>query len=579
MELLTPVRSAIPFTHTNCLPVNTSPTKQISGSPFSHFFYPVLALACAAYFWWAYGRLLENPDHFNDDVVQHYLWLMDTSAWPDDFYARTARTIQPWGFRGLLALLGAFFDPIPISRYAPLLVVGLNAGFGAAILRRYYHPVYALAGGVMVAHFALASTVGFNARAFCVPLLIIFGYYLTRKDSWKQLGLVLVICPLFYPPSLLINLGIGGLWFLYLLVRERRWPRESWPVVAGTIIGILIAYLQSRAILGHPDLGAMMSWDTMKSMNEFRGGGRVDFTSLLTQPSMRYFRYFISAFLSVGDGRWFAYLIVASALLIAVVQRRKTAALSGWLFAYGIATMVLFRLAKATAPLLFLPDRYVAYPWRPFAALLLIFCVGSFLVRWPKRWLVAPLTVLVLAYGYRFKTPDRVGMERAERKAEFYSTIEALPDTVLIAGPPVLMDQVMLYTRQPVLVTNESSHALYFENYYAYVTPRLKDQMRAYAAPADSIDQVLDFARKYGVDYLVVQPDALQEGKARTFDPHAKWFKKRTEGRDSTDFALLAIPQSLRQDIEGGKYFLLKTEDLDVHDRRITDTPTPATDN
>lgn len=519
-------------------------------------------MACALYFWWAYGEVLEHPWHFNDDVVQHYLWLFDVD-WADDYYARTSRAIQPLGFRALLSGLSLVAEPLVISRYGPLLVTLVNVGFTAAILRRYYPLVFAAAAALLIGHVCLTMTMGFLARACCAPLLLAFGYYLVRGDRPRALGFILVLSALFYPPALLINGGIGGLWFLVDTIRKRKIPWQWWPAAVGALAGLGVALLQSWLIRSNPDLGEMMTWKTMRWMPEFSSGGRVDFRSLKDLPSFRYFRYFFGFYLPLGEGRWFAYGMLGTFLMTALIRWRSAGKLTGWLLAWVITTVILYQLAKELVPALFLPDRYITYPWRPLAALLLVVCTGWFVIRWPNRWLSAALGTLLLAYGVYYKTPDRVGMVRAEQEKEFYDAISALPDTVMLAGPPVLMSHVPLLTRRFVLITNEGAHALYFEGFYDYVTPRLADQMIAYAAPADSISLVINFARQYGVDYLVVQPEALREGRARTFNPHAKWFKERTEGRDPDDFALLTVPDSVRIEVDGGKYFLVKVEDLE----------------
>lgn len=526
------------------------------------WFYPALAVLSTLYFFWAYGRVLEDPNSINDDVVQHFLWMLDTSAWSDDFLARASYVIQPWGYRAMLSLLSEFFAPIPISRYGPLPIVWLNAGFGAGILRKYYHPVYAMVGGLLVAHLAIGPTMGFNARAFSVPLLTAFGYFLVRTNSYWQLGATLVASALFYPPSMLVNIGVGGLWLLYLTVRKWRLPLETWPAVAGAAAGLLIAFLQARSIAAYPGLGEMFSWDELLSMNEFRSGGRVDFRSLAEVDSFYFFRYFMRAFLELGKGQWFSYLIVGSSLLVGLVQRARTAALGGWLLAFGAATTIIYQVAKVNMPLLFLPDRYVNYPWRVYAAMLLMFALGSFLIRWPKIWLAIPFALLLAAYGFSYTQPYQVGKIQKRWLEESYAHIDSLPDSVLLAGPPQTMSHFMIYTERQVLITHEAAHALYFRNYYDYVTPRLHDQMVAYAAPADSMSLVLDFVRKYGVDHLLVQPDALVKGDALAFNPHQKWFREQTEGRVAEDFALLTIPDSLRTTVDNDRLFWVNTEDL-----------------
>lgn len=538
----------------------TLPSENTSIS--SRWLVVLVGLLSTAYFFWIYGDVLAHPWHFNDDVVQHYLWLMDVD-WADDYYARTSGAIQPLGYKGFLYSLSLFLEPLTISRYGPLLTTFLNIGLATAILKKYYPLAFAIAGGLLVGHVCLTMTMGFLARAFCAPLLLAFGYYLLQENRPKTLGLVLVLAALFYPPTFLILGGIGGLWLLGWVIKNKRFPTVWWPAGLGVLLGLAIILFQSYLISSNPDLGEMMTWKTMRWMPEFSSGGRVDFRAQKDLPSSWYFKYFLDFYIPSGIGpkRLFSQFILVTFLITSAFLYRKTGKLSAWVICWIVSTLILFQLAKELLPMLFLPDRYVTYPWRPLAALLLVFCTGTFVVRWPNKWLAAALGLTLLAYGYYYKTPDRVGMVKAEQSQAFYDAILELPEGILLAGPPSPMSHVPLLTERSVLVTQEGAHALYFEQFYNYVTPRLADQMKAYAAPADSLSLVTDFINKYRIDYLVVQPDALREGNARTFDPHAENFHERTMGRQPDNFALLALPDSLYQDING-IFFLIKASDV-----------------
>ncbi|MTB49478.1 hypothetical protein [Lewinella sp. W8] len=530
----------------------------------SPWLWPLLALLCVAYFLYYYQQVLAHPYRFNDDVVQHYLWLVTVHydiPWADDFLARSSAIIQPWGFRSLLGTLAIFFDPVAISRYGVLLIIGLNVGFGTAILRRYYPLVLAVAGAFLVAHISLTMTVGFLARSFCVPLLLGFTYFLLRGDRPRTLGVCLVLSALFYPPALLINAGVGGLWWLSEWVQTRKVPLRWWPAFAGGLVGLFIAWLQSRQIAAAAEFGEMFSASEIAAMPEFRSGGRVDFRSLTDQPSIRYYRYFLGSFLPPGRDYYFAYLVMLLALGVSWWQRSVLGRLGGWLVTFGVVTVLLYEIAKQFIPMFFLPDRYLVYPWRPWAAIGFVVALSGPYWWRKKKWMSILLAVGILAYGHYFKNPTQVGHVKGDQVAPLFEALQALPDTAMIAGPPQLMNHVPMVSHRTVLISNESAHALYFRRYYDYVTPRLADLTAAYAAPGDSLNQVLDFVDKYEIDYLVIQPDALQKRNSRTFDPHAKDFTRRTEGRSPGDYALLQIPDSIKTVIQE-KYWLVRTRDL-----------------
>ena len=521
----------------------------------------LLLLSATAYFFWGNAGYLADQLRVQQDAVQHFLWLYD-GAWGADFYARASGVIQPWGYKAVVALMGQFTDPLTVSRYGPLLLVWLTVSLSFGILRQFYPLLYAAAGALLVNHFGMKIMVGFLAHAWCVPVLLGYGYALVVVRKPWATGLALVLSALIYPPALLVNAGISGCWVLWRTIQRPKLLLTHWPLVVGLLAAVGIAGLQSWYVQRAPQIGPLFDQESLLSMPEFRGGGRVNFRSMATQASDRYFRFFLHKYLPLADGRWFAWLVVVTFAVTSWINYRKLGRLSFWLAAWAISTVLLFIVAKPLIPLLFIPDRYVDYPWLPLAPLLVIVCTGWFVLKWSRRWVTGLASAAILAYGLHYRHPTTLPYVAAKHDRELYTAVAALPDTVTVAGPPTIMSQVPMLSRRSVVVTQEAAHALYFRRYYDYVTPRLEDQLIAYTAPADSIQRVVEFAEKYGVDHFIVSPKHLNGGKSYAFEPHNQRYAAAVRDRSPKDFALLTIPQEHRRWLRDSSYFMVSTSTI-----------------
>ena len=264
-----------------------------------------LAVTCSlvlavGYFFYYHDRMLTMPLRFNDDVVQHYLWLYDVN-WGDATHAQASGDIQPWGFKALLRFLRLFAEPLTISRYLPLFTTLLTAGLTTALLRRWLPTVLALAGTYLLLQLAIPTGLGFLARAFCVPLLLAFAYFLLDGNR-KGIAATFVISGLFYPPALLVNGMIFLGWELIAWLRSphrHAHPRQRWrhwrTTVAAALLAGAIVLAHSWSVSRAPELGSMFSAKEMRSMPEFSGGGRVAFNYLAETHTWDFTDYYLRA--------------------------------------------------------------------------------------------------------------------------------------------------------------------------------------------------------------------------------------------------------------------------------------------
>ncbi len=498
------------------------------------------------HFFYYQQNMLASPYHINDDVVQHYLWLFDTD-WADDFYARTSGQIQPWGFRGLLSFLGLFTDPVTISRYGPLLLTVLITTFATGLLRKFFPLVLALAGAYLIAQDTIDTGLGFLARGFSTPLLLIFAYFLVRRNPWGIAG-AMVAAALFYPPVLLIN-GFILLAFMLAWLARRPWRKENWSIqpyailVVGTLLAGLLTLIQAYLIQHSPDLGAPFPQADLQHMAEFSGTGRVPFRNITDTPTGWMTHYFMRLLVGTWPAPNFGYFLLAAAAVLGLLTVRRTASLAGYLLLFLLVTIGLYHLAKVVTPSLFLADRYLQYPWRMGVPLLFTFLGGCLWALHPKWWVAVPIAIGIVYVGYLRNVAQELPLISLANQAPIYDALRQLPEDALIVAPPQWASFIPLMAQRAVLLGHEQAHALYFQHYYDYITPRYRDYQDAMTA--DSLQNIVAFLDKYQVDYLLLDRNFLGNGEWHYFSPYHSRFRELIRDRPREDFALLRIPDSL----------------------------------
>jgi hypothetical protein len=150
---------------------------------------------------------------------------------------------------------------------------------------------------------------------------------------------------------------------------------------------------------------------------------------------------------------------------------------------------------------LFLPGRYIEFSSTVFYAVALGVAVTVLLesLGLSRKTLLVLVSVGVLLAGAR---NWHVGIYDYSSDAPLYRFLETTPKSSLVAGPPELMDNVVTFARRKALVTYELSHT-WMDKYWAIIKARTFDLFRAYYA-ADP-EEIRDFARRYGINYLVVR--------------------------------------------------------------------------
>ncbi|MEM9931802.1 MAG: hypothetical protein AAF840_18530, partial [Bacteroidota bacterium] len=271
-------------------------------------------------------------------------------------------------------------------------------------------------------------------------------------------------------------------------------------------------------------------------------------------------RYFLENNLHSPFKWWFPRGVLLAVLGFSIWRFRQLGQLGGWLTAFGAATVILYFIAQDQFPLLFLPDRYLVYPWRLWAPLLLTFVLAGAWSLYPKTWLAGVFASLLLGYGYYRQTPAQLPVASQEGRELIFAAIATTPEDALIALPPSLASQVPVFTHRNVFISHESAHALYFRNYHDYIMPRFEDFVTIYTLTGDRLDEVVSFMDKWSIDYLLVDRNQLREGWIRTFSPFQQQFKDRLKDTDRSERTLLNLPDDAGQLIQNRLQLLSRDE-------------------
>jgi hypothetical protein len=166
----------------------------------------------------------------------------------------------------------------------------------------------------------------------------------------------------------------------------------------------------------------------------------------------------------------------------------------------GLASLVLYFLARLFLLKLFVPDRYLLY------TLNLLYCLGLALSlqaalrveRWPRHLAILALVAAASLGAWRLQGG---GLKDYSAYRAVYAALAGTPKDVLIAGHPNLMDNIPTFAQRRTLVTYKLAHP-WSRGYWEKIAPRLHDLFKAYYA-ADP-QEVVAFCRKYGIAFLIV---------------------------------------------------------------------------
>lgn len=520
---------------------------------------------------------LVNPYVINPDSFQHTYWMQqfrDKELFRDDLLTDYAKSMQPWGLIGFYWLSSHIADPLVIAKIVPLILMPVSSLYLFRLVCRFAHVYVAFMASLLfiLSPVFLSIVVGGHARAFALPLLIIFLYYLVTRDD-RKCRLVLIVQSLFHPMSFLV----GGLTYLlsFIEFRDKRlfWrasPSKVASAAATLILGLAILagnyvlrinssvgslVLQGR-VRGLTAAPAVLDLASLPSMGplvkSIVSHAIVPFTSILVR--------YPEALKRMKPGPYTDIAVIGALSALAVVL--AGAILKGRLslpreLLYVLAAgVVWYKIAELARYRLYIPDRYLLVV--PVLSVIL-FSLGVYqllckldLQKWSGPTIVATFFFISLHFNLskgvglsdfsaRYYYDNAALISSMSLSNRLYSYLGQLPKDVLIAAHPSLANPIPAFSARKVLVNAELFRP-WPDQYWRAVKQRTVDFFRAYYA--EELSEVYGFCNTYGVDYLVVDRRHFQDPyltEQRLYPGQFTRYIRDLIG-ESKDYALARIP-------------------------------------
>ena len=506
---------------------------------------------------------------YDGDASQHVYWTakyQDPELFPDDLLTRfiVSTGFDPVGYRLVYRGGATLMDPLPFSQLLTLLLLLLSLWLLDKLCRELMiDPRGRIFCGTLFLLFSLYDASGGFPRTFAFPLLLAF-LVLYQKGRFRAASGCALLPAFFYPPVILNLLALAG-WDL-----TARWPRQwrkrrYWVDAACLALVVVVAggFLFSVYGGGDESFGVKVGYEQAREMAEFHPGGRTVF-----------FRDGLLEYLLVAPSGIGVYRLIGFAAILGIL---------GWIRGFRSmkfppvavhllwTSLVLFTAAHLVLFRLHHPSRYTLYTL-PLALILLVGAnagpafqkIGDFFRNLPARpprplarltlavFVIVGAVIYTHAQGQYFSRLDMATAEPPEVEAVAF--LETLPKDALVAGHPEVMNLVPVLARRKVLASHELSLP-YYPGYYDRVRQRILDFFRAYYA--HSMEEVDAFARRYGVDALVVRKSHFSPEFLRGriyYEPFGTFVKKRV--KEGGPFVLEDPPRE-RRCFDNGEYVVL----------------------
>ncbi|MFZ5448742.1 MAG: hypothetical protein ACOZFS_08930 [Thermodesulfobacteriota bacterium] len=457
----------------------------------------------------AHSPALTNPFIINDDVRQQLYWMrqwQDPALFQGDFLTGYARHYVTWGVKALYWLASWWLNPLYFAKVLPgILFVCLAVCLfrtGTCLWDRRLGWITVAVYWLMP--FFLDNLAGGLARAFAAPLLALFWLGWQENRS-RVMGAALLLQALFIPYIFLVAAPAALLaWFAARIGKDEPPP---FPVNATHFfvlgLGAALVIAMNLQFSGN-GYGPLVKARDMVNHPEFYVHGRY---RILPESSLLWDLIvpweFIPPFREWGP---VAGGLICAGLLVLVAVGARRVDWPSWrqrlkpVFYLGLASLVLYFLARLFLLQLFIPDRYLIYTLNLFYCLALALGLKEALrvERWPRHLAILALVAVAALSAWRL---EGVGLKDYSAYNALYRALDPTPKDALIAGHPNLMDTVPTFAGRRAFATYELAHP-WSRGYWTELKPRLHDFFQAYYA-ADP-REVVNFCRKYDIAFLIV---------------------------------------------------------------------------
>ncbi len=524
----------------------------------------IMLMTCCVYVV-AHRASLTNAFVINDDVRQQIFWMrqyLSPELYPSSILVDYAKSYVPYGVRWIYWLGSFFMDPVQFTKVVTGGLFVMLAVVMSEMGRYFVGRIggYVAAVVVWLMPFFLNNISGGLSRGFAAPLLALFALGLLRKRAWVVFcALVLMALCIPYIWVLAAGASLLGFFAGYIYKEWRPVFPQTWlQCFLGGCTAIPVWLFKSQMdVLGFGPLAAMA--DMVDShgvpLPLYTQAGRFEilplpnpFIDLVYHPFEK-----IGLFLDLGLFAGILSLVVLLSFLVLGFRRvdwREMGRKAQPIIVVGLSSLLLYVAARSMVVKLFVPDRYVQYSVALAYALFFTIIFAALVKAWKVSARVKIGVLLVCCLLAMIRLSGESLYDYREDSA-LASIVQESPVESIFAGPPRQMDNVLTFGQRDVLFSFELAHPWNL-GYWRAIEPRLKDTIHVLFA--ERIDAVRQFAKKYNVHFMIVDPDWFHDDTAvrdGLFAPYAD--EAISIKHQSTSFFFEKQSQLPRVDLPDGR--------------------------
>jgi len=471
----------------------------------------------------------------------------DSQLFENDLLTRYFRSHTPPFYYYAHYPLAWLIDPVILSKITQFVLLGLVLVFLYKIGRLLHGPFLGWTLVFLTVHSPtlVGLTDGGLPRGWAVPGLVVFSWAVLAGRPRVALAAT-VVSGLFYPPVFLVLGPSYGVW----TILKRSWSRWDLAALALMVVGLW------PMVFRGDEIGRIVTAAEAAKMPEWQLGSRFPFLPTPSLVSLLPRNFTVSYLPPSVFGPW-AWLLVALGFAAFLLWPDSRSRESGspaprsraqTIFALGFPlafSLVMFEVSAFLAFRLHIPDRNLKYTI-PVLGLILITLAVFRLIKIVSRWQGWPAFLVIIGVvllgGSGFT--GNLNLWADQRFAwKLYAFVEQLPKDALLAGPPTEMDNIPLFSRRKVFVSDEANQPLY-DRYYREIRGRLLQTFDAYYAT--DLKAVEDFRNRTGVDFMLVRKEDFTHRfkRARYYsEPYNTHILGLKAGHSAGDFVFAKPPK------------------------------------